>query len=274
MSDDDWREIEEALGEGDADRYVATFFAPARLRRALYALYAFDHQVRRVSEMVREPMAGHLRIGWWQEQIGAIYDGGALMSPVSRALSQAVKAHALPRVLFDVYLDARVQDLEEAPFDDEAAFEFYADAAFGAIVKLAARVLGSDHRADEAATQAGRVLAHAAQLSDFSYLASRRHCRMPLAWLHEVNLNAEDVFAARPETPGFNIVFNRARALGKGALAKLNASRFPRAATPALSPATFARIQFGASFDPLKPAPLSARQRFARVALAQLLWRF
>lgn len=274
VSDNEWREIEEALGESDADRYVASFFAPARLRRALYALYAFDHQVKRISEVVREPMAGHIRIGWWAEQINAIYEGGALASPVSRALSEAVKAHTLPRVLFDVYLDAREQDLEEAPFTDDASFEAYADAAFGAIVKLAARILCGDQRADAAATEAGRVLAHAAQLSDFAYLAARRHCRMPLSWLHEVNLNAEDVFAARPGTPGFNIVFNRARSAGKAALGKLNAARFPRGATPALSPATLARPMFGASFDPLKPAPVSPGQRVARLSLAQLLWRF
>ncbi len=39
----------------DRDRYLATLFAPADKRDALFALYAFNHEITRVRDAVREP---------------------------------------------------------------------------------------------------------------------------------------------------------------------------------------------------------------------------
>jgi phytoene/squalene synthetase len=46
-----------AMREHDPDRYLATLFAPADAREALFALYAFDHEIARVRRVVSEPMA-------------------------------------------------------------------------------------------------------------------------------------------------------------------------------------------------------------------------
>ena len=46
---------ESLVRAGDPDRYWATQFAPADKRRFLYALYAFNFEVARVRDSVREP---------------------------------------------------------------------------------------------------------------------------------------------------------------------------------------------------------------------------
>ena len=51
-----------AVREHDPDRYLATLFAPAAAREALFALYAFDHEIARVRRVVSEPMAGLVRV--------------------------------------------------------------------------------------------------------------------------------------------------------------------------------------------------------------------
>jgi phytoene synthase len=267
-------EVAEALAAGDPDRYVSTFFAPAALRPALIALYAFDHEVARIAAVVHEPMAGHIRLAWWRDQIAAIYAGSALQAPVPRALAEAVRTHALPRALFDDYLSARARDLEEAPFADEAAMDAQAHAIEGGVMRLAVRILGAGERADGAAAYAGLAIACAGHLRELAFFAGRRRCRLPVQLLGDVGLNAEDVFAARVASPALRRACDRLAAKARMALWRLSYARFPRAATAALAVATLARWPTARGFDPMQPKPMPPWRRVAALSLANLTWRF
>lgn len=260
MSEDDWREIEDTVAAHDPDRHVATFFAPAKLRRPLSALYAFDRELAHIGEAVREPMAGHVRLAWWREQIGAIYEGRPPASPTGRGLAETITAHALPRALFDAVIDARARDLEETPFADERALEAHADATTGNIMRLALRVLGLADRADEAARHAAIATAYNTHIRDLAPFARLRRCRLPLTWLAQENLNAEDIFAATGMMPAFA---KRAATRTRESLATANAARFPPSAMPALSYATLARAT----------KQLAPWQRVTCITLANLMWR-
>ena len=50
--------------------FSPTLFAPAEHRGALFALYAFNLEVARVREVVREPLAGEIRLQWWRDVAG------------------------------------------------------------------------------------------------------------------------------------------------------------------------------------------------------------
>lgn len=263
MTEDEWRDIEETVAARDPDRHVATFFAPARARRHMLALYAFDVELTHIGEAVREPMAGHVRLAWWREQLAAIYDGGTPASPIGRALAEALRAHALPRTLIDAAIDARAHDLDEAPFAEEAALEAHADATTGNVMRLAARALGLGDRVDKAARHAAIAYAYAGHIRDLAEFAKLRRCRMPLTWLAGENLNAEDIFAATITAPALQRLAARATARTQAALAAANAERFPPSAMPVLSPASIARASRA-------PAPW---QRVTRLALANLMWR-
>jgi phytoene synthase len=265
-----WAHVEEVVAAGDPDRHVATFFAPAARRRALLALYAFDHEVSRIGLTVREPMAGHIRLAWWREQVAAIYANASLQTPVAEALGEAVRAHGLPKGWFDHYLDARAADLEETPFDDEAAMEAHARAVGGGVVQLAVRVLGASERVDVAAAHAGTAMVYAGHLNYAVVFAARRRCRFPMSWLVDAGVNAEDFFAARESSPALHLVFERMRGRAQAELDALNRAPFPMAALPALAAATMARR---AARDPFSASPASAWQRLARIAFANLAWR-
>lgn len=269
MTEDDWRELEDTVAAHDPDRHVATFFAPAAKRRALLALYAFDRELAHIGEAVREPMAGHVRLAWWREQLAAIYEGRPPASPTGRALRETIAAHALPRALFDAAVDARAHDLDEVPFAHEAALEAHADATTGNITRLCLRVLGSSDRADEAARHAAIAMAYASHARDFPAFAKLRRCRLPLTWLTDERINHEDVFAATAMTPALTRIAARAAARTKAALAAANNARFRLSAIPALSPATLARVPA----DPFAARPLAPWARVARIALANLTWR-
>jgi phytoene synthase len=226
---------------------------------------------------VQEPMVGHIRLGWWREQIEAIFAGRAVDTPVGRALAAVVQARSLPRDLLGAYIDARALDLEETPFSDEAAMERHAVGVSSGVMKLAARVLGAEHRADDAARHAGIAQAYGGHLSSLGFFARRRRCRLPLQWLDEAGLNAEDVFAEQM-TPELTRVVARLAGAARGALTKLRRAQFPTEATPALSAATlagvWARRAGSAGFDPFRPMqPIPQWQRVGRIALANLTWR-
>jgi phytoene synthase len=147
------------VAETDKERYWATLYAPADRRDALYALYAFDHEIARVPAVVREPMAGEIRLQWWREVLEGKRDGEAAANPVAAALLDIVASHDLPVDGLIRLIDARGGGLYgESPSDLEA----FADAVYGAIIVLAAQMLGArgeavDHIAHHAA--AARVYA-------------------------------------------------------------------------------------------------------------------
>ena len=59
----------------DRDRYLTALFAPADRRQALMALYAFNYEIAKTREVVREPVLGRIRLRWWRENLDAVYAG-------------------------------------------------------------------------------------------------------------------------------------------------------------------------------------------------------
>ncbi len=78
--------------EADRDRYLATLFAPAAQRDALYALYAFNVEIARVRDLAREPMPGEIRLQWWREALSGEREGEAAAHPVAAALARDARA--------------------------------------------------------------------------------------------------------------------------------------------------------------------------------------
>ena len=100
----------------DHERYLTALFAPARRRSAILALYAFNLEVARIREAVSEPLLGRVRLQWWRDAIGAVYDRGAPpRHPVLEALAPAVHAHQLNREHFDRLLVLEPGYVPDAP---------------------------------------------------------------------------------------------------------------------------------------------------------------
>ncbi len=277
MTEAPWRELEDLVARVDPDRYVAALFAARGRRGGLIALYAFNHEVARIREIVHEPLVGHIRLGWWREQIAAIYERRAVTMPLVMALRQAVDVFALPQALFESYLDARALDLAEAPFADEAALERYTGVTAGFLMQLAARVAGAEQRADAAAHRAAIAFAYAGFIRSLGLDAAHRFCRLPVDWLAAEGLNPEDVFAAKA-TPILRTVIERlALAATKHAQAA-RAQNFPTSAIAALAPAALTGAYIKRAMNPQRdlfgqPVDMSQTERVARIALSALTWR-
>src|SRR3954469_19753539 len=102
----------------DPDRYFAALFAPAPKRPLLLALYAFNAEVARVAETVREPMLGAIRLEWWRETV----EGAARTLPrnhdVAKGLADLFAAKRLPLSEFEELIAARAFDSSADCFAD------------------------------------------------------------------------------------------------------------------------------------------------------------
>src|SRR5450830_1516746 len=101
--------------EADRDRYLATLFAPAEHRDALYALYAFNVEIARVRELAREPLPGEIRLQWWREVLSGERDGESAAHPVAAALHETLARHNLARERLIDLIEARSFDLYDDP---------------------------------------------------------------------------------------------------------------------------------------------------------------
>jgi phytoene synthase len=145
------------VAETDKERYWATLYAPANRRDALYALYAFDHEISRVATVVREPMAGEIRLQWWHD----VLEGGraeeAAANPVAAALMDAVSRYDVPIGRLIAFIDVHADALHE----DSADIETYGAMAYGTIIAMAAHILGGENAdAEHIASHIGAAQAY------------------------------------------------------------------------------------------------------------------
>ena len=127
----------------DLDRFFLSLFAPVDRREALWTLFAFNHEIAKTREVVSETQLGLIRLQWWRDEIGKIYDTGqAPENEILQALSKAIQTHALPQDTFETLIYGREFDLEgvlPSTIDGTLA---YIEATNVPLMALMAQVLG------------------------------------------------------------------------------------------------------------------------------------
>jgi NADH dehydrogenase [ubiquinone] 1 alpha subcomplex assembly factor 6 len=181
--------------EHDPDRYLATLFAPAEAREALFALYAFDHEIARVRHVVREPMAALVRFQWWRDALEGIAAGRPLAHPVVAAVHERWATFAPLRPRLDAAIDGRELELSEGPPADLAQLEQRLEAGCGEITLAAVELLGArEEPARAAARHLGRALGLVRLIQALPADLGRDRLRLPVAMLDRYGLD--------PESPG------------------------------------------------------------------------
>jgi len=262
----------------DPDRYLCTLFAPASARDALFALYAFDHEIARVRHVVSEPMAGMIRLQWWRDALDGIAAGRPLAHPVAQAVRAAWPTLAAYRERLDAAIDARERELEETPFAKLGDLERHLEATSAGITEAALGLLEAD---DPTARAAGRHTALAWGLAVLLRSVSRdaqdHRVLLPTARLAQEAVSTEAVLEQKAD-PALCQAVAALAAFGESHLeaARKARRRVPRKALAALLPGSLAGDYYGrlgrVHHDPFAAA---ARQRdpMAPLRLAWRAWR-
>lgn len=139
----------------DRDRFATALFAPVYLREDLFALYAFNYELAKVRESVREPMMGRIRLQWWRDTLAEIAAGQPpRRHEVAEPLARVIRTHNLSQSMLARMIDAREQDLRSDPPTTFTQLEDYVDATGGGLNCLALQALAVKDNRDAAATAA------------------------------------------------------------------------------------------------------------------------
>jgi len=179
----------------DKDRFLATLYAPAEHRAALYALYAFNVEVARVREVAREPLAGEIRLQWWSDALDGTGRGEIEANPVAAALLATIARYGLQRDALQALLEARRFDLYDEPMTTLAALDDYGEGVSSGLIALAARVLagGEESGIDALVRHAGLAQAITGLLKAFPIHAARGQLYVPLEVLERHGAGEQDV---------------------------------------------------------------------------------
>lgn len=209
----------ESVRRHDPDRFLATLFAPPPRREALFALYAFNHELARAGEVAREPMVALMRLQWWREAI----EGAPRQHPLAERLQAAIERGELAAA--DLLRLADGREAEMAPaIATLAEFEALVRGTAGALAVAAGRALGGEGALPRLEAL-GTAYGVAGQLRNVAALARQGRSLLP-----------QDVLAAE----GQAATLRRLAAWGQGLLAEAGGA-LPRPLLAAALPAVLAR---------------------------------
>ena len=233
---------EQLVREADKDRFLASLFAPAEHRPALFALYAFNTEIVRVRDVAREPMPGEIRLQWWREVVEGGRSEEARAHPVAAALMDAVGRYALPPQPLVGLIDAHAFDLYDDPMPSLAHAEAYAAKTLAVLFQLAAKILDANAAVVGLAHHAGVAYAFTEQLRLFARHAARRQLFVPLDILQRYQAQAEDIFGGK-STPSLRAALAEMRLHIRGHLTAANdlLATAPAAVLPAFLPLALVR---------------------------------
>jgi 15-cis-phytoene synthase len=259
----------ELVHAADRDRYLATLFAPAEYRGALYALYAFNSEVARVREVAREPLPGEIRLQWWSDVLRGERGGEAAANPVAAALLASIEHYRLPADKLIELVEARGFDLYDEPMVTLDELETYAGKTTSTLFALAAQILAGT-QAEAVAEPAGRAYAFAGLMRVLPLQVARRQLYLPAELLERHAAETADIFAGRSSS-GLNAALGELRSLARRhlATARERLPSLPREVLPAFLPLALV----GLTLDRLERSDAFAPAELAPWRRQWLLWR-
>ncbi|MFA6267918.1 MAG: squalene/phytoene synthase family protein [Pseudolabrys sp.] len=259
--------------EADRDRYLATLFAPADRRDALFALAAFNIEIARVRDVAREPMPGEIRLQWWREVLEGKRDGEAAANPVASALLEGLKRHSIGPERLTGIVDAHGFDLYDDPMATLDDLDNYAVMTQSASLDIAIDILGGGGPdAMMLIRGAGIASTVTAILVNLAKHVSRRQMFVPLEVLDRHNVNRDEVYAGKSsDALKAALAELRRHARRQMAAARAEAAHVPQAILPALLPLALIgptlRPMDRRGYEPFDVEPMSVVRR------QWLIWR-
>jgi 15-cis-phytoene synthase len=188
----------ELVRSHDFDRYASTLFVPADKRRSLLALYAFNTEISRVREVVKQPLPGEIRLQWWTDMLAGLGHGDVEQNPVAAELLLAIRTHDLPIDRLSKLIDVHIFDLYNDPMPDLSLLESHFRDTLSTLFVCAARILeDASETSAHVAEHAGLAQGVARMIARLPYDSARRQLFLPQDMLLQNGSSAEEVFAAK-----------------------------------------------------------------------------
>jgi len=184
----------EMVRKHDPDRFLLSLYEPAARREALFALYAFNHEIAKTREVVTETQLGLIRLQWWRDALAGYYERGDILKhQVLEPLCAAIQAHQLPREAFDNLIYAREFDLEDRLPASLEGMVKYAQYTNAPLIALSLRVLGQE-AAQADLDAAAAIYGLTGLLRAVPAHLRQRRCYLPEDLIHRQEMSVYDLY--------------------------------------------------------------------------------
>ncbi|AQX22614.1 MULTISPECIES: phytoene/squalene synthase family protein [unclassified Bartonella] len=183
------------LRNTDRDRYISVLFAPKQKRRALAALYAFNAEIARIRESVRDPLMGEIRLRWWRDSIANDEQQNSESNPILNDLLKTITLFKLSKITFLHYCDARIFDLYNNPIATIHDLEAYCSKTASTILQLSCQILDFDVAPNftDAYKYGGIAQALSGILRLLPLMQLRYQCYFPTDMLEALGISREEL---------------------------------------------------------------------------------
>ncbi|XP_010055531.2 NADH dehydrogenase (ubiquinone) complex I, assembly factor 6 [Eucalyptus grandis] len=164
----------------DYHHYLCLLELPPNMRKAAFALRAFNVETSRAMDIASDPRIGLMRLVWWQEAIDKIFANKLIEHPTARALSAVVSEFKFSKAWLKRSVEARINDasreVTEMP-ETIDELEKYAEDTASTILYTTLQSGGiRSTAADHAASHIGKASGLLLLLKSLPYHASKsRH---------------------------------------------------------------------------------------------------
>ncbi|OVA08062.1 Squalene/phytoene synthase [Macleaya cordata] len=145
----------------DYHHYLCLLQLSPKMRKAAFALRAFNVETARAMDVASDPRVGLMRLLWWQEAIDKIFAHKKIEHPTAQALSSIISEHKINKSWLKRSVEARINDARreenEIPETIEE-LEKYAEDTVSTILYMTLQAGGiRSTAADHAASHIGKA---------------------------------------------------------------------------------------------------------------------
>ncbi len=267
----DHAECRAAIRQGSRTFFAASMLLPAAVRQPAYGLYAFCRLSDDAIDLGGGSLAALARL---QERLARIYERRPLPIAADRAMTDLVRTFSIPRDLPEALLEGLAWDAEGRRFETLADLQAYAARVAGTVGAMMTLMMGT--RSPEALARACD-LGVAMQLTniarDVGEDARAGRLYLPLDWLREAGIDAQEFLANPRLTPSLQSVI--ARLLSEAetlyARARGGIAMLPPSCRPAILTASLLYAEIGRELERLSFNSIAHRARVPGPRKAKLL---
>ncbi|XXG77831.1 hypothetical protein AAC387_Pa08g1905 [Persea americana] len=168
----------------DYHHYLCLLHLSPTMRRAAFALRAFNVETARAMDVASDRKIGLMRLLWWQEAIDKIFSNKIIEHPTAQALSSVISEHKISKSWLKRSVEARIRDAsrEENQIPETIGeLEKYAEDTVSTLLYTTLQAGGirstaADHAASHIGKASGLLLLlkslpyHASHGGRFSYI--------------------------------------------------------------------------------------------------------
>ncbi|XVF51673.1 hypothetical protein PTKIN_Ptkin04bG0203400 [Pterospermum kingtungense] len=164
----------------DYHHYLCLLELPPNMRKAAFALRAFNVETSRAMDIASDPKIGLMRLVWWKEAIDKIYANKLIEHPTAQALSSVISESKISKAWLKRLVEARINDASREVTDLPESIEElekYAEDTASTLLYMTLQSGGIKSTAvDHAASHVGKASGLLLLLKSLPYHASRnRH---------------------------------------------------------------------------------------------------